>query len=67
MTNRADLADAALVGWREKVADGLSGPLSSRTPLSEEDARSLVGAVLFALSLYYVVTTVARAVRAARA
>jgi hypothetical protein len=49
-----------LVGWREKVADGVSGPVASRSPLSEDQVRAIVGATFFALSVYYVVDTIRR-------
>ena len=55
------LGQKGLVGWREKLADGLSQPLASRTPLSEDQVRALVGATFFMLSVYYVVDTVRRA------
>lgn len=55
------LGQTGLVGWREKVADGVSQPLASRTPLSEDQLRALVGATFFLLSVYYVVSTVRRA------
>ncbi len=64
--DRAELGDTALVGWREKVADRAADPLAARTKLSTEDARALLGAAFFALSLYYVAGTVARAVRRSR-
>ena len=51
-----------LVGWREKVADGVSGPVSKRTPLTEDHVRAIVGATFFALSVYYVVDTMRRVV-----
>ena len=60
------LGKTGLVGWRAKVADRVAGPMSSRTPLSDDEARALVGAVFFALSTYYVVGTVRRAVGQAR-
>ena len=55
------LGQKGLVGWREKVADAVSGPVAGRAPLSEEQVRALVGATFFALSVYYVVDTVRRA------
>jgi hypothetical protein len=55
------LGKQGLVGWREKVADGVAGPISSRSPLSEDHVRALIGATFFALSVYYVVDTVRRA------
>ena len=56
------LGKKGLVGWREKVADGASGPIASRSPLSEDQVRAIIGATFFALSVYYVVDTVRRAV-----
>jgi hypothetical protein len=55
------LGQKGLVGWREKVADAVSQPLASRSPLSEDQVRAIVGATFFALSVYYVVDTVRRA------
>jgi len=56
-----DVGQTALVGWRTKVADALAGPLEEKTPLSEDQVRALLGALFFALSVYYVVGTVRRA------
>ena len=56
------LGKQGLVGWREKVANGVSGPVASRSPFSEDQVRAIVGATFFALSVYYVVDTVRRAV-----
>jgi len=56
------LGKKGLVGWREKVADGVSGPVANRSPLSEDHVRAIVGATFFALSVYYVVDTMRRAV-----
>ena len=55
------LGQKGLVGWREKVANVVSQPMASRTPLSEDQVRAIVGATFFALSVYYVVDTVRRA------
>jgi hypothetical protein len=65
--NAAELGQTALVGWREKVANGIAGPVSERTELSNEQVRALVGAFFFALALYYVAGTLRRAVTTARA
>ena len=62
----AEVGKTALVGWRTKVADGVARPVSERTQLSPDAVRGLVGAAFFGLSLYYVVGTAVRAVRAAR-
>ena len=61
-----ELGQTALVGWREKAADGVAGPLSERTPLAEEQARAVVGALFFALAAYYVIATLWRALRTAQ-
>jgi hypothetical protein len=65
-TRATELGQTALVGWREKVAAGLAGAASERTRLTQEQARALVGALFFALSVYYVVGTVYRALKATR-
>jgi hypothetical protein len=54
---------AGLQGWREKVADGVAEPLSARTPLDEDQVRTLVGAIFFVLSVMYVVKTIRAAAR----
>jgi hypothetical protein len=61
-----EVGETALVGWREKAASGVAGPLSQRTPLDEEQARALLGALFFGLALYYVAGTLRRAISAAR-
>jgi hypothetical protein len=57
---------AGLTGWRTSVGDKLAGPVSGRTPLSEEQVRAIVGAAFFALSAYYVYSTVSAAARELR-
>ena len=57
------LGQTALFGWRAKVADAVA----KRAPISSDLARAVVGATFFALSLAYVVKTVRRAAREARA
>ncbi|MEA2455841.1 MAG: hypothetical protein QOI45_2103 [Thermoleophilaceae bacterium] len=61
------LGQAALVGWRKAIADRAAQPLAHRAPVSEEQARALLGAAFFALSAYYVASTLARMARTARA
>ena len=58
MANVNAMGQAGLQGWREKVADGVAGPVSDRTPLAEDHVRALIGATFFALSVLYVVKTV---------
>ena len=58
MARATDVGQAGLQGWREKVADGVAGPISKRTPLAEEQLRALIGVTFFVLSVMYVVKTV---------
>jgi hypothetical protein len=61
------LHESALVGWRGKVSEALAEPLSHRTRLHADHVRIVLAAAFFASSVYYVVTTVRRAVRQASA
>ena len=54
---------AGLQGWRAKVGDAVAGPLSQRSPLTDEQVRAVVGGLFFVLSLIYVVGTVKRLAR----
>jgi len=60
------LGHAALVGWRKRLADVTAPPVASRAPASEDQVRAVIGGVLFAASLYYVVSTLVRVARTAR-
>lgn len=62
----SELGHAALVGWREKVAAGVAGPVSERTRLADEQVRALIGALFFVLAVYYVVGTLRRALMGIR-
>ena len=64
--NATELGQTALVGWREKAAAGVARPASERTGLADEQVRALMGALFFALAVYYVVGTLRRALTAAR-
>jgi hypothetical protein len=67
MSKSKQIGQAGLVGWRKKVADGVAPRAAERGPFSSEDqARNVIGAVFFAIALYYVVSTIARMVRSAR-
>ena len=57
---------AGLTGWRGTLADRVAPPVARKTPANEDQVRAVVGATFFLLSLYYVVTTIARMVKAAR-
>jgi hypothetical protein len=58
--NATAAGQAALVGWRAKVADGVAEPISRRAPFSDEQVRALLGGLFFALSLLYVIGTIRR-------
>jgi len=58
---------AALVGWRKKVADVTAPRVADKGPLSEDQTRAIIGVALFAASAYYVVSTLVRVVKTARA
>jgi len=62
----SELGHTALVGWREKVAASVAGPVSERTGLADEQVRALIGALFFVLAVYYVVGTVRRALTTVR-
>lgn len=63
MARATTVGQAGLQGWREKVADGVAGPVSEKTPLGEDQVRAVLGATFFALSVLYVVKTVQAAVQ----
>jgi hypothetical protein len=56
-----DIGKAGLAGWRSVVAERTAGPVTSNTPLDEDQWRALVGAAFFVASVFYVVSTVRRA------
>ena len=55
-----ELGQSALVGWRKPVAEKLARPLESKTPLSGDQARALLGVGFFVLSVVYVAGTIKR-------
>jgi hypothetical protein len=57
---------AGLTGWRETFADRVASPVAGKTPATEDQVRAVIGATFFLLSVYYVVTTIARMAKAAR-
>ena len=57
---------AGLAGWRETLADRVASPVAGKTPATEDQVRAIVGATFFLLSLYYVITSIARMAKAAR-
>ncbi len=66
MPNTEQLGIAGLAGWRETVADRVAPPIAGKAPASEDQIRAIVGAAFFLLSLYYVITSIARMAKAAR-
>jgi hypothetical protein len=63
MTTATQAGQAGLLGWREKLANGVAEPVSDRTPLSEDQVRGLIGGVFFVLAVVYVARTIAALVR----
>lgn len=59
MSSATKMGTAGLQGWRSKVGDVVAQPLAQRTPLADEQIRAVLGAAFFALSVLYVVKTVA--------
>jgi hypothetical protein len=55
-----DVGKAGLQGWRAKVADAVAEPVASRSPLTDEQVRAVIGGLFFVLSVVYVVGTVKR-------
>jgi hypothetical protein len=66
MSKSRQFGHAGLVGWRKKIADGVAPRAAERGPFSEDQARNAIGVAFFALSVYYVASTIARMVRTAR-
>jgi hypothetical protein len=66
MPTKEHFGHAGLTGWRTKVADVVAPPAARKGPLSEDEARAIVGGAFFLLSVWYVATTIGRMVKAAR-
>ena len=66
MPEPKSIAQAGLVGWRKTIADRVAPRAAHRAPVSEEQVRAAIGAAFFVLSLYYVVSTIARMIRSAQ-
>jgi hypothetical protein len=58
---------AGLNGWRGKLADRVAEPVSSKTPLSADQVRAIVGGIFLLLAILTFVRTLRRAWRAATA
>lgn len=59
MPDVSQIGQAGLQGWREKAGDLAAPAVAQRTPLREEQARALIGALFFVLSVLYVAKTIA--------
>ena len=66
MPSATEIGQAALPTWRGAVANRIAPPAAKRTPLSEDQARTAIGAVFFAIAAFYVAGTLVRMIRAAR-
>lgn len=66
MPETQQVGHAALVGWRKAVADKVAPVAAERAPASEDQVRAVIGAAFFALSLFYVVSTLVRIIKTAR-
>ncbi len=66
MASVTRLGSAGLQGWRQKAADTVAEPIAGRTPLGADQVRAALGALFFALSVTYVVKTLAAASRELR-
>jgi hypothetical protein len=60
------LGHAGLVGGRKTLADRVAPQVAKHGPVDEEDVRAIIGVVFFAVAVYYVAATLARAVKASR-
>ena len=66
MPNTEQIGHAGLAGWRGVVADKRRSPVAKKAPASEDQVRAVIGAAFFLLSLYYVISTIAKMAKAAR-
>jgi hypothetical protein len=63
MATTTKAGQAALQGWRKKVADTAAPVVARRTPMSEEQIRALIGVTFFVLALLYVIKTISALAR----
>ena len=66
MGKTIEMGHAALPSWRGAIANRVAPPAAKRMPLSEDQVRGAIGAAFFAVSAFYVVSTVVRMIRKAR-
>ena len=60
------LGQEALAGWRGTLADKVAPKASDVAPPTEEQIRAAIGALFYALSVYYVIATTIKMVKRAR-
>jgi hypothetical protein len=58
-----DIGQAALTGWRGRVARPLARPIARRTGLTQEQVEAILGLLLLAYAVYRVVRPALRAAR----
>jgi hypothetical protein len=58
-----DIGQAALTGWRGRVARPLARPIARRTGLTQEQVEAILGLLLLAYAIYRVVRPALRAAR----
>lgn len=55
------IGDAGLVGWRKRALDRFADPIASRTGMSTEQIRAIVGWIAIVTAAVYLVGTLRRA------
>jgi hypothetical protein len=58
-----DIGQAALTGWRGRVARPLARPIARRTGLTQEQVEAILGLLILAYTVYRVVRPAIRATR----
>ena len=58
-----DIGQAALTGWRGRVARPLARPIARRTGLTQEQVEAILGLLLLAYAIYRVLRPAIRAAR----
>ncbi len=57
MADATRIGKAGLQGWRAKAGDLAAPAIAHRTPLNEDQARALIGALFVVLAALYLVKT----------
>jgi len=60
-----DIGQAALTGWRGRVARPLARPIARRTGLIQEQVEAILGLLILAYAVYRVIRPALRAGRSA--